>query len=128
MMPFDWKNFLSLAEVLAANNDDASKRTAISRAYYCVYNLAFARAETTVRPKPRGERYHQWCWNQYKRTVDPTCQQLGNTGERMKRLRVKADYLATDNPQLNDEAKRMLEDARQFLADLAALDPIYPRP
>ena len=44
-MPFDWNEFLTLARELAAKTDDASKRTAISRAYYCVFNLATARAD-----------------------------------------------------------------------------------
>jgi len=42
-MPFDWNKFLSLAQQLATSSDEACKRTAISRAYYCVFNLAFAR-------------------------------------------------------------------------------------
>jgi len=124
-MPFDWNNFLSLAEQLAANDNEASKRTAISRAYYCAFNLALAR----VGPRPRGERRtHQWCWAQYTRTPDLTCQRLGNTGFRLKRMREEADYDGTQNPRLDEEAQRMLEDARQFLADLSTLDLRYPRP
>jgi hypothetical protein len=33
-MPFDWNDFLSLARQLARSADEASKRTAKSRAYY----------------------------------------------------------------------------------------------
>lgn len=46
----------------------------------------------------------------------------------MKRMRVKADYNKADIPRLNDEVQRILRDARQFLSDLNALDPGYPRP
>ncbi len=127
-MPFDWNDFLTLADELATKLDEASQRTAISRAYYCVFNFASARAESKVGPRPKDVPSHQWCWDQYKGTVDPTCQQLGNTGERMKRMRVKADYHAKDIFRLDDEVLRILEDARQFLAGLTALDPIYPRP
>jgi len=127
-MPFDWNNFLSLAEVLAASNDEASKRTALSRAYYCVFNLALARAEMTVGPKPWAEPSHKWCWDQYASTRDPNCQQLGNTGDRLKRIRVKADYHAADIRRLDDEVQRMLRDAQEFLVNLATLNPQYPHP
>lgn len=127
-MPFDWNNFLTLATELATKTDEASHRTAISRAYYCAFNLAAARAESKVGPRPKDAPSHQWCWDQYIGTLNLACRQLGNTGDRMKRLRVKADYHATDIFRLDDEVRRILADARQFLADLAALGPEYPRP
>jgi len=127
-MPFDWKDFLSLAQQLASSTDEASKRIAISRAYYCVFNLAFARAERTVGPKPWDGGFHQWCWDQYTGTDDKACKQLGNTGQRMKARRVKVDYMDADIRRLDDEVQRTLEDARRFLADLATLDPSYPHP
>ena len=45
--PFDWRHFLYLADDLAGYPDksycaEANERTAISRAYYAAYNLAFA--------------------------------------------------------------------------------------
>src|SRR5713226_3190713 len=105
-MPFDWNNYLALAEELATRTDEASKRTAISRAYYCVFNLAFAQAESTAGPRPRGEHYHEWCWSKYENTPDPSCQQLGIDGRRMKSRRVRADYYAGDFRRLDDEVKR----------------------
>jgi hypothetical protein len=127
-MAFDWNHFLTLAEELAARPDDASKRTAVSRAYYSVFNLAFARAETTVGPKPEGEPFHRWCWDQYTRSVDRSCRQLGIAGDRMKRLRVKADYKDAEILRLDERVQGMLQDARQFMVDLAALDPMFPLP
>lgn len=127
-MPFDWNNFLALAGTLATRNDEASQRTAISRAYYCVFNLAFARAERTAGRRPAGARSHQWCWEQYTKTPDQACARLGVTGHRMKRKRVDADYKATNIPRLNEEAQRIVQDAHRFLADLSTLDPNYPRP
>ena len=89
MTPFDWKNFLTLAEDLAKRKDDASRRTAISRAYYCVFNLAFSRAESAGCRYPQGEGYHQWCWRKYSETPDASCQKLGFGGKRMLALRVR---------------------------------------
>lgn len=127
-MPFDWNNYLVLADQLATSADQASKRTAISRAYYCVFNHAFARAESTAGPYPGGESFHNWCWGKYLNTPDTSCKQLGNDGERMKRRRVKADYKAADIPRLDDQVQRTLVEARQFLTDLAVLNPRYPLP
>jgi hypothetical protein len=101
-MPFDWKDFLSLAQELARSTDEASKRTAISRAYYCVFNLAFARAESTGCSYPRGEGFHQWCWRKYSETPDSFCRKLGVDGDRMRALRVRADYEAGEIRRLDD--------------------------
>jgi hypothetical protein len=127
-MPFDFHNFLTLAEELATRGDEASKRSSISRAYYSVYHLAFARAERTAGRHPVNVPFHQWCWEKYRDTPDPACQQIGTDGDRMKRRRVKADYRAADIPRLDDEVQRMLEEARQFRIDLAALNPAHPLP
>jgi uncharacterized protein (UPF0332 family) len=127
-MPFDWNDFLSLGQRLARSTDDASKRTAISRAYYCVFNLAFARAESAGCRYPRGEGYHQWCWRKYSDTPDASCRKLGLSGQRMLALRVRADYKAGEIPRLYDTALRVLTDAEQFLATLATLNPRYPLP
>jgi hypothetical protein len=127
-MPFNWNDFLPLAQQLATSTDDASKRTAISRAYYCVFNLAFARAESTGCRYARGEGYHQWCWRKYSETPDSSCRKLGVDGKRMLARRVRADYDAREIPRLGDTALRTVADAQQSLAALGALNPRYPLP
>jgi hypothetical protein len=128
-MAFDWNNYLTLAEELATRpGDEAAKRTAISRAYYCVFNLAFARAELSAGPYPLRWGYHSWCWTKYKSTPDTRCRQLGNVGDRMKRRRVQADYESADISRLDHQVQLMLDEARQFCTDLAALTPGYPSP
>jgi len=127
-MAFDWNDFLTLASVLAPQRNEASKRTAISRAYYCVFNLAYVRAESKVGRRPQGERSHSWCWEQYQRTPDVTCAQLGIAGDRLKRMRTRADYNSLPIPRLDDQVERVLKDARKFLGDLASLDARYPHP
>ncbi len=127
-MAFNWNDYLILASELARKPDEASKRTAISRAYYCVFNLAYARAESTVGSRPKGARYHQWCWDQYKKTPDKTCARLGNTGDRLKRIRVDADYKDKAIFRLDEQVKSVLQDADEFLTMLACLDAKYPEP
>ena len=138
-MPFDFNEFLTLAEELARRNDEASKRSSISRAYYTVYHLAFPRAETNVGPyrtrrgatrlpQHKNMPAHAWCWQQYIDTNDIDCGQLGVDGNRMKIRRHTADYDSRDIPSLDAEVQRQLEDARQFQADIAALNQQFPRP
>jgi uncharacterized protein (UPF0332 family) len=130
-MPFDWINFLRLAEELATRTDEASKRTAISRAYYFVFHLAFSRAESTAGPFQVGESSHRWCWDKYQstyvKTRDKMCNQLWLAGDRIRRRRIKADY-KEEIPRLQDEVTWTLEEAQQFLVNLAALDARYPLP
>jgi len=127
-MSFDWNEYLVLARQLAAANDDASKRSAISRAYYFVFNIAFARAEDTAGRHPGSESFHKWCWDKYRKTPDVNCQQLGIDGDRMKRRRVRVDYKSADIPRLDDEVRRMLQEAQQFRVSLDALNRRYPLP
>src|SRR6266571_2146542 len=101
-MPFDWKDFLSLAQQLASSTEEASKRTAISRAYYCAFNLAFERAELVGCRYPGREGYHQGCWRKYSETPDFSCQKIGAEGKRMLKLRVRADYEAGEIRRLDD--------------------------
>jgi uncharacterized protein (UPF0332 family) len=127
-MPFDFSEFLTLAEQLATRADEGSKRTAISRAYYSAYHLAYNRAQRNVGSKPTSQSFHAWCWEQYSSTPNSDCRRLASAGNRMKRLRVKADYQAQDIPRLQDEVERILQDARQFRTNITALDPQYPAP
>ena len=126
-MPFDWMEYLSLAQRLAVNGDEASKRTAISRAYYFIFNLAYARAENNCGRKPVGPPgTHAWCWQKFSGNRVLACRALGIEGDRLKRLRHYADYKSRDIPRLDDVCNRMLTDVQQFHADLVALDPALP--
>jgi hypothetical protein len=127
-MPFDWNDFLALAQRLANEPDDASKRTAISRAYYSIFNLAFERAESTAGKYAGNEGFHKWCWNKYTTTSDRDCQRIGNLGDRMKRKRVIADYKSDDIPRLADEVRSALMNVRSFTWHIARLNPRHPLP
>ena len=124
-MPFDWNDFLLLAEELANRNDTASKRTAISRAYYSILNIAIARVKA-VGGQPPNENTHNWCWQKYNAGPDPACIQLGITGQRIKAKRVRADYETADFTNLEQEVQRVLLEAKKFLRDITALNPRYP--
>ncbi len=125
-MPFDWTNYLTLAEDLAKKQDEASKRTAISRAYYFVYNIASDRVLANGGRFPGGESSHNWCWSKYEKGPDPTCIQLGVSGQRMKVRREWADYKKGHKQRLDDEVQLMLQDARDFQRDLGRLPARCP--
>src|SRR6266853_1666941 len=127
-MPFDWLDFFTLAQQLAASADAASKRTAISRAYYFLFHLSNARAVSNCGPKPPGVTTHAWCWEKFSNTPNAPCSALGTEGDRLKRLRHKADYDSRDIPRLADVCQRMLADVQQFRANFAALGAQFPSP
>lgn len=129
-MPFDWNDFLTLAEELAnrPSADAAAMRTAISRAYYSVFNTAFARAASTGGPYSNNQGRHQWCWSKFQSNRDVFCRQLGINGDRMKQRRVRVDYQNADIQRLEEQMRRQIREARQLRQDLATLDPRLPLP
>ncbi len=127
-MAFDWLDYLKLAKELAARADKASKRSAISRAYYFVFNTAFERAENTAGRCPVVGGEQSWCWTIYRQSPDPACKQLGIGGDLMKRRRVDADYKRSTKLNLEAEVRIALLEAHKFQTALAALPARFPRP
>jgi len=122
---FDWSEYLTLANQLATNGDEASHRTAMSRAYYCVYHKAPEQAVASGCVDPKS---HVKLWNLYSdKQTDRDCIKLAKMGDRMKKERVAADY----NPAAGRIADRMnvqLQRANDLLARLSALGPGLPIP
>src|ERR1700740_1470503 len=107
-MAFDWKEYLRLANHLAEQQDEAAMRSAVSRAYYCAYNLAMLRAQANSYRSPSDTGSHDALWhlshpNAEKHKVDE-CKQLASIGTRLKRRRVQADYRRDFN-RLSDAVK-----------------------
>jgi uncharacterized protein (UPF0332 family) len=125
--PFDWSNYLGLAVELGNSTDEASLRSVISRAYYCVYHLALARAmanEFNVRP---GEATHAQLWRVFNTSPVPECQRLGTIAARLKEKRERADY---ENyfARVAEEVPGLLADAKEFAERLNRLPSRYPNP
>src|ERR1700685_4349930 len=88
---FDWSEYLALANHLATNHDEASHRSAISRAYNWVYHKATERAVASGCQDPKN---HVKLWDLYtKGQSDRACIKLSRMGDRMKKERIEADYL-----------------------------------
>lgn len=94
-MAFDWLQFLELAKELAARDDEASARSAISRAYYAAYHWArdYVAQELAV-TVPKSEA-HQAVWDaltQHGRKREELS--AGAGGKRARVMRNQADYEA----------------------------------
>ncbi len=125
-VPFDWQEYLRLAQNLSTNTDEASKRTSISRAYYFVFHLASKRAIDNGYPP--GTANHQGLWAHYQKDMSSRdARQLATLGTTMKNVRVLADYKAVV-PSLQDQMEQQLRDAADFLLKLNALPPGSPPP
>ena len=126
-MPFDWSEYLSLADELSKRTDEGSLRSAISRAYYYVYHIALRRAEPNgFQPLP-GEGIHAQLWRCFRASPEATCSKLGVIGERLKDRRVKADY-DPNYLRITEDVQDVLTDARDFDRRLKALPSRFPNP
>ena len=110
---------------MGKRSDEASLRSALSRAYYYVYHLAPERAEANdFKPIP-GEGTHTQLWRLFNGSPEPACKNLANLAARLKEKRERADYNKNFN-RIEEEVPEVLEDARNFAAQLARVDARHP--
>jgi len=125
--PFDWSQFLALAQGLAARGTEACCRSSLSRAYYYVYNIALARASQNGYVRREGESSHSQLWRVYNLSPEQECIRLGQIGLRLKAKREQADY-DRNYPRVEDELPGLLNEAQEFAARLANLPIRFPNP
>jgi uncharacterized protein (UPF0332 family) len=91
---FPWDKYLDLALELAESeaHDQASLRSAVSRAYYAAYNpckdflVSAGRLHTDAK--------HEDVWRALSTASDRAHRKVGSEGDRLKRARVAADYVS----------------------------------
>lgn len=107
---FDWDDFLALGERLAASDDEASRRTAISRAYYAAYHAAaaFARAAGML----PGGHTHQRVWDAFARDPDADRATVGAAGDGLRQRRQAADYRNPFPGEIGRDAEAAIGEAR----------------
>ncbi len=120
--PFNWNEYLNLANLLSANGDQASQRTAVSRAYYAAYHAA------TLHANQNGyaESSHGRLWKMYSSDSDANARRISTLGNQMKRAREDADYVAVV-PRIGDIMTQQLADANEFVALLAQVPSTSPQ-
>jgi hypothetical protein len=126
-MSFDWADYLKLAEALTRDPvspgpEEASLRTAISRAYYAAYrnasNLAASRGEIILSGLASD---HGFVINHFQNAADPTRQKIGARLSRLRGNRNKADYDDVFPGRPADTARSSVTLARNVLAALSSL-------
>jgi len=121
-MAFDWAKYLVLAEELAVRStDEASLRSAISRAYYAVFCIARNRLLEEGEEIPKTSEAHSAVWTKYRESAQKRRKDIGITGDRLRRSRNKADY-DDEFPSISAVVQDAVVKARHLLDSLGSLD------
>jgi hypothetical protein len=92
--PFDFVDFLDLADDLSNRSDEAAWRSAISRAYYAILHVAYRTLPAPAQATISHRTAHRTTWQFYTASSVAACRQIGHAGIRLQRARVQADYRA----------------------------------
>jgi uncharacterized protein (UPF0332 family) len=121
-MTFDWTKYLILAKELSERaNDEASLRSAISRAYYAAFCTARNRLLQEGEEIPRTGEAHNLVWEKYRESAHRGRKKIGVIGDRLRRSRNIADY-EDEFPNLDRKAYETVVSTSDLLASLGALD------
>lgn len=134
MTPFDWREFLQVAEWLnerpvddaKLTANDAALRTVISRAYYAAFHVARTFVSERVRegelrwPGTRRS-IHDQVWEALRSSPDPDIVALGIKGVALKQQRTEADYSVAPNKGRAAVARDATGYARDIIASLDEL-------
>lgn len=122
-MTFDWNQYRVLAEELRGREDEAARRSSISRLYYAVYWQARLHLEGDGFTLTRNDGSRRQVWNAY-RERGRTHRGIGLNGDRLHQNRVQADYVA-DIVRLLDmlnESFQLADKVRSYLDQLQRRD------
>ena len=113
---FDWDRYLLLAERLAQRQGEASKRIAISRAYYCVFHRARRLLEHDGSRISADGWAHEEVWDLME-TGDVERCMVARWGRTLRKLRRKADYVdyVPDMAQVTENAMMPTREAMRVL-------------
>lgn len=122
-MPFSWSAFLTLAHELAGRaQDEAASRSAISRAYYAVYNLAVVKIRVHGIATDEQLAPHERVWTALRNHSDEKLRSIGILGDRLKKSRRMADYDDSIG-NVKSETAQALTFARTLQSSLQKLAP-----
>lgn len=124
MPPFDWQDFLTLADhitthsSLPAGHEEGKWRTAVSRAYYAAYHHALNKAADSDASINRNYTKHEYLIEWYKtQSRLPNALEVGTLLNTLKTYRVRADY--RESYRINQgKAQRAILLAREIVRKL----------
>jgi hypothetical protein len=121
-----WSEYIVLADELAGHGSEASKRSAVSRAYYGAFNPARRWLEANVGPIS-NRAAHKQVWDAFSvpelasEDTRTKWEYIGQIGELLRTLRNQADY-DDDIPNLDLRAPEAVIRAERILALLGELE------
>jgi uncharacterized protein (UPF0332 family) len=89
---FAWGDYQALARTLAVQADEASLRSAVSRAYYASFGSARTVATTRGFVSTRTGADHSALWRWFAAETSKEGRRIANLGFRLRLKRTKADY------------------------------------
>lgn len=89
---FDWLEYFDLARNLARQDNEASQRSAVSRAYYAIFCSARNRLRWEGESIPRTGEAHRIVWDQFEKNAEKMRRKIAQDGKRLKHKRAKVDY------------------------------------
>jgi hypothetical protein len=122
----NWADYVVLAERLLGERHEASKRSAVSRAYYGALNVSRRWLEANVAPIDR-HRMHAQVWELFETAGHASTgarkefRYIGDLGKKLRVLRNRADY-GDKFPDLDHHATEAVHAAKQILALLPELE------
>jgi hypothetical protein len=122
----NWPDYVVLAERLVGESHEASKRSAVSRAYYGALNVCGGWLETNVAPIDR-HRMHSQVWGFFETAGNASTRAgrefklIADRGKELRVLRNRADY-GDSFPDLDHHANEAVQAAKQILALLPGLE------
>jgi uncharacterized protein (UPF0332 family) len=121
-LPFDWEDYIEVAEVLADKGGEAFYRSSISRAYYAVFGMAWMKLTPSDRKaiKDQSFKQHDLTWQRYDGEFNAKGDSIGEIGIRLRDSRTKADYREMA-PHSSQDAQIALKQARSLARDIKAL-------
>lgn len=121
-----WGGYVVLADALVGDESESSLRSAASRAYYGVFNIARRRLEAHGVPI-ENRRAHDKVWRTFKAAdhatpgTRATWRMVGELGAALRRLRNQADY-ADAVPGLDQQALEAVASAKRIISLLDELE------
>jgi len=86
------RDFLTLANALAAGTTEAAWRSAVSRAYYAAFHAARLLLRDLGFRTPRGDQAHAYLWMRLSNCGNARLEAAGQKLQDLRRERNRADY------------------------------------